>query len=575
VLRIHLTAEDLLKTRFASQPAPLLENVLAVATVQRREPVFERWRRSAAAQMPAAARPLFELIPPSATGPLFLDPITTDLAEGLELVQAVPASFVRRELRRLSARRPPGQYLRSLASTDRDTWRDLDLALRVTHHHLVEEAWPRILSAFRSELAWRSMLITDLSVQATLCTLHPSISWNGAVMQIETPAEFDYYPGGAGLMLMPSPLWTGRAMAAQQPDGSMLILYPAMTPLPLIDEAANDPLAELLGHTRAAVLSLALTQRTTTELARELGVSAATVSGHTKTLRAAGLIATARAGKAVLHSVTPLGSRLLSSTGRLRGPVPCRPAAMPADCDETPPVPAPAGPPCDETPDAEPGPACQVCGQAVAIAATGRPRSYCSRACQACAYRTRKQAVTGRRNLSNLMGHHAACVVCGEVLVSTVAGGSLIHTLAGSAFRLQAASAEAFRVSLAGCPEGGGAAGLEGRAQPSILSTRRNRTSTCAGSAAVPCRSAYSCPSGNARASRCATCTASAVLPTPPWPVMTATDGADVIGALSGEQRHKLLDLLLAAGEPGDIRRQLSTSAWVLFGTPDNRARRW
>jgi hypothetical protein len=33
--------------------------------------------------LPAAARPLLELIPPFATGPLFLDPITTDPAERL------------------------------------------------------------------------------------------------------------------------------------------------------------------------------------------------------------------------------------------------------------------------------------------------------------------------------------------------------------------------------------------------------------------------------------------------------------------------------------------------------------
>jgi len=34
---------------------------------------------------------------------------------------------------------------------------------------------------------------------------------------------------------------------------------------------------------------------------------------HTKALRAAGLIVSARAGKAVRHSATPLGSRLLDS----------------------------------------------------------------------------------------------------------------------------------------------------------------------------------------------------------------------------------------------------------------------
>jgi DNA-binding MarR family transcriptional regulator len=55
--------------------------------------------------------------------------------------------------------------------------------------------------------------------------------------------------------------------------------------------------------------------RVTSEAA-ELGVSAATVSGHTRTLREAGLIVTARAGKAVLHSLTPLGSRLLENAGQ-------------------------------------------------------------------------------------------------------------------------------------------------------------------------------------------------------------------------------------------------------------------
>jgi DNA-binding MarR family transcriptional regulator len=79
------------------------------------------------------------------------------------------------------------------------------------------------------------------------------------------------------------------------------------------------PLIET-GHA-IAVLGLAVTQRTTTELARDLGVSAATVSGHTKALRAAGLIVTVRAGKAVLHSVTPLGARLLEAVSRPPDPV--------------------------------------------------------------------------------------------------------------------------------------------------------------------------------------------------------------------------------------------------------------
>lgn len=320
MLRVHLTAGDLLKTRFASQPAPLVETVLAVAALQRPDPVFRGWRRSAVARLPAAARPLLELVPPSATGPLFLDPVTTGLAEGLELVRAAPASLVTAELQRVSGSRPPTPWLRLLAARDREACLDLDQALRLAHRYLTTDAWPRIMTAFRAELAWRSRLIAELGVQAALSALHPSISWNGTVMQVKATREWDVYPCGAGLTLMPSPLWTGRVMLAQQPDGAVLVVYPALAPLPLIDAPVSNPLAELLGHTRAAILGLTFTERSTGELARELGVSAATVSGHTKALRAAGLIVSARAGKSVLHSLTPLGGRLLDGAYRLPGP---------------------------------------------------------------------------------------------------------------------------------------------------------------------------------------------------------------------------------------------------------------
>ena len=78
----------------------------------------------------------------------------------------------------------------------------------------------------------------------------------------------------------------------------------------------DPPGGALLGHTRAAVLELARSERTMSELARELRISAASASAHTKTLRSAGLIVTTRNGKSVLHTVTPLGDRLLQDAGR-------------------------------------------------------------------------------------------------------------------------------------------------------------------------------------------------------------------------------------------------------------------
>ncbi len=118
---------------------------------------------------------------------------------------------------------------------------------------------------------------------------------------------------------MPSPFWTGRPLLAEGPDGPdgrCVLLYPALTPLPLVGPGpAQGALDALLGRTRAAVLQSLIEQRTTSELARDLDISLPSASEHARTLRAAGLITTERDGKAVLHSVTGLGVDLLHSGG--------------------------------------------------------------------------------------------------------------------------------------------------------------------------------------------------------------------------------------------------------------------
>ena len=320
MLRVHLTAEDLMRTKFASQPAPLVEVENALAAMRGQDAIFRSWRRAAVAGSPPAVRTLLGLVPAAPPGLSFLDPVTTGLAEGLELVQQASTALVLSELERVSPAGQPATWMRLLAARDRQTWRDLDQALRLAHQHLIRDDWPRIHSSFRAELAWRSRLIAESGVRVALETLHPTISWDGTVLQIRATTDVDFHLGGTGLTLLPSAFWTERPMLADHPDGSTALIYPALTPLPLIDHDASDPLAGLLGHTRAAVLRLSLVERTTTKLAGELGTSLATVSSHTKALRAAGLIVTTRAGKAVQHLATPLGNRLLDSCSPAPGP---------------------------------------------------------------------------------------------------------------------------------------------------------------------------------------------------------------------------------------------------------------
>ena len=163
-------------------------------------------------------------------------------------------------------------------------------------------------------MAWRGRLIAEQGLQAALTSLHPSLHWQEATLEVHVPKTASLRLNGKGVTLLPSAFWTGRPLFGVHTDGSALMVYSALSPVPLVDdESSADPLGELLGRTRAAVLALAVAQRSTGELARELGVSAASVSVHARTLRGAGLLVSERSGKSVRHSVTPLGDRLLAS----------------------------------------------------------------------------------------------------------------------------------------------------------------------------------------------------------------------------------------------------------------------
>ncbi|WP_433177649.1 ArsR/SmtB family transcription factor [Actinoallomurus sp. CA-150999] len=306
MLRLRFTADDLLRVRYATGPAPLLELGMALATLQRHDAVFARWARRT--RLPRTAFPLFELIPPSATGPLFVDPVSEGFEDGLDMVLSTPHDHARAELVRTCR---PTSLPRRLADRDRDAWRTLEHALRDAYGAVIGQDEPRIRASYDADLAWRRVVTAEQGIGAALAGLYPGSHWEGTDLVVDVPEDSEHAPRGRGLTLMPSVFWTGRPLIGTHTDGSMLLVYPALTPVPLVDTEPPDALAALLGRTRAAVLSMLVEYRTTSELALTLGISVASASTHAKTLRGAGLVATRRAGKAVRHVATPLGLRLL------------------------------------------------------------------------------------------------------------------------------------------------------------------------------------------------------------------------------------------------------------------------
>lgn len=329
MLRIHFTADDLLGTRFADAPAPLMELELAVAMLQRRDvgAEFTRRNRLLGAAAARSVAPLSELVPPTGMGPFFLDPLTVDLEHGLEAVRSSANTLVRGELARIHRNGlPVTALMRALADEDRQAWQHLEQSLRACHAALIEAAWPRLRTGFDADLAWRWRVQREQGLRGMLAGLYPGGRWRGSTLEIAVARHAEYRLEGGGVLLMPSAQWTGEPLCGLLPDGSLLLLYPALTPLPYLAEEApapgadpDDPVAALLGRTRSAVLRLTLREPTTSQLARELGISVASASEHARALRRAGLVNTVRAGRAVRHSCTLLGHRLLAAAPSAAG----------------------------------------------------------------------------------------------------------------------------------------------------------------------------------------------------------------------------------------------------------------
>ena len=73
------------------------------------------------------------------------------------------------------------------------------------------------------------------------------------------------------------------------------------------------PIADLLGRSRATLLEKLDLPLSTTQVARDLGLSAASVSEHLSVLRRSGLVTARRSGRSVLYQRTLLGTDLLGA----------------------------------------------------------------------------------------------------------------------------------------------------------------------------------------------------------------------------------------------------------------------
>ncbi|MCU4748354.1 MULTISPECIES: ArsR/SmtB family transcription factor [Streptomyces] len=318
MLRIHFTAEDLGRTRMAGGPLPMWETVLSLHRLQRGDggPLLKQWRRSVCPGLPRAWKPLAALVPPQGYFPDFLTPPQAAPDEALDRILHTPRAELVRDMSALAQERTPSPWLRDLGEGRTPALTALGTAVTAYHRTAIAPYWDAILAQARHSRTRAAEAALGEGTTGMLTSLPLPAHWRGRVLEISYPVEQDLHLEGRGLLLVPSFFCLRTGVTLLHNEDTPVLVYPVEHHVP-DDVPQRSPddrrqaLAALLGHARAAVLEALQDGGTTTELARRAGVLPSSASQHTSVLRNAGLVRSVRRGRAVVHSLTPLGATLL------------------------------------------------------------------------------------------------------------------------------------------------------------------------------------------------------------------------------------------------------------------------
>nr|WP_237534320.1 winged helix-turn-helix domain-containing protein [Streptomyces sp. SID3343] len=295
--------------------------------------LFGRWRRRTLRSLPGAVEPLRDVVPGPAA-PNFLDVFSDTLKEGLETVRSARPALVRSEIERVYAGHPapPPPWIRDLHRGDAHAWRVLLRAQHAAFDAVLRPVWPLVQDLHQAEFTRYALIAAEYGIGAALTALVPGSRFVGGVggvgevgkvgkvgkvgdvWEVDGPGEWDVKLCGRGVVLLPTFHWTGHPLVSWLPDRPLYVTFaagPGLPPGPAEVGGGDDALAGVLGRTRLDILLLLANEHSTSDVARRLRVSNATVSTHTAALRGAGLITTVRAGRSVVHLRTALGAMLV------------------------------------------------------------------------------------------------------------------------------------------------------------------------------------------------------------------------------------------------------------------------
>ncbi|NUT34790.1 MAG: winged helix-turn-helix transcriptional regulator [Hamadaea sp.] len=328
MLRIYFSGDDVARVRIAPAADPLWEVVLSIHMLrgQPGDLLFADWRRSTAtalrdARLGPGMGLLSALTPNIGYFPDFLNPIVPghQLANGLEAIRRTPVAVLDNDLQRLAPRPAVLRGVRALADGDPKALVELTDAMQ-TYYRLAIEPHRRVIdAAIEHDRARRIRALAEHGVEGLLGSLRPMMEYSDGELRVPMHADQEIHLDGRGLLLIPTYFGIHNPMTMFDENLVPVLIYPVERRhdlLPEADPSRRNGLASLIGPTRSAILAAtAIEGRTTSDLARRVGISAGSASEQTTVLREAGLLISHRDGNRVIHHITPLGAALLNGRG--------------------------------------------------------------------------------------------------------------------------------------------------------------------------------------------------------------------------------------------------------------------
>ena len=246
---------------------------------------------------------------------------STSIEGQLELFAALSPKLLRAELEKLWEGQPLPAAAKRVSGRDPAGPRQVAEALWNYWDIVLRPWWPRIRAVLDAEVGYRAQQLARGGIVSLMADLHPQLQLHGHMIRMAGgPCKLEFDLTGSGLLLIPCVFIWPRVVFDPSPPSSpnspCLTYGPRGTGTlwetsPARPPDGDDPLAALIGHSRAVILRATGQPVSTTELAHDLRLSAPTVSVHLATLKRSGMVTSWRSGQRMLYQRTPLASSVI------------------------------------------------------------------------------------------------------------------------------------------------------------------------------------------------------------------------------------------------------------------------